>query len=637
MLALLLTAVPGILAGTQQWAGIMNYPPYAFMEAMNVTVDTTSMLADISWVWDVNAGGQKCVPDQEIDLKWAINGNVVTATGTGKDPSFYSFIGNMSGSAISGSILSGGQPVGDFTWTLNSPQVPSTCGKPRATGGIWPLPASATSGSLELGVLPSANFFTGSNVPPILQTAFQRFQYLTFPHIAQSATYTGPAISNLTVSVDSNDESFPQLETDESYVLSISELGAATLRAPTVYGALRGLESFAQLIIFNFDTQLYILPSAPWQIKDAPRFPHRGLMIDTARHFLPLETIRNVIETLPYVKMNVLHIHMSDSQSFPLEIKTHPKLWAGAWSAQERFTQADIAGIVEFARLHGVRVIVEFDMPGHNAGWCAGYPSLCPSASCQEPLNVADNNTFNVINDLLNEMTGGVPSKPGQPSPGLFKDNFIHLGGDEVDTSCWSNTPAIAAWMQQEGYTADQAYAYFVKRVAGYAIAQGHRPIQWSEVFDHFKDQLPKQTIVHIWKDVTNVTEVVADGYNVLINVGYDADSWYLDNLGVAWAQVYQNEPCYGVPDNLCPLILGGHGEMWGETVDTSDIAQTVWPRLAAIAERLWSPRATTDLAAAHSRLETFRCLLNRRGVAAAPVDNANARSAPPGPGSCFQ
>jgi len=222
---------------------------------------------------------------------------------------------------------------------------------------------------------------------------------------------------------------------------------------------------------------------------------------------------------------------------------------------------------------------------------------------------------------------------------GLFPGNMIHLGGDEVDTSCWSKTPAVADWLQKQGMTPDDGYAYFVNRAAGYAKAQGRRPVQWSEVYDHFKTKLDKETIVHIWKSNTNVTEVVANGYNVLINVGYFPKSWYLDNLGTNWTAVYSNEPCAdnGVPDDLCKLILGGHGEMWGETVDASDLQQTVWPRLAAIAERLWSPLAqTSDVAAALPRIEYFRCLLNRRGVAAAPVNNANARSAPPGPGGCL-
>lgn len=104
-----------------------------------------------------------------------------------------------------------------------------------------------------------------------------------------------------------------------------------------------------------------------------------------------------------------------------------------------------------------------------------------------------------------------------------------------------------------------------MEKVAGIAISQGRRPIQWSEVFDHFKTELPKDVIVHIWKSVTNVTEVVADGYNVLLNVGYDSTSWYLDNLNVDWHAVYAQDPCGGSPSDLCKLILGGHGEMWGE------------------------------------------------------------------------
>ena len=141
---------------------------------------------------------------------------------------------------------------------------------------------------------------------------------------------------------------------------------------------------------------------------------------------------------------------------------------------------------------------------------------------------------------------------------------------------------------------------------------------------------------MHIWKSDTNVTECLANGYDVLLNVGYNAQSWYLDNLAVNWTAVYAQEPCAGVPDDLCSKILGGHGEMWGESVDESDLEQTVWPRLAAIAERLWSPRTYADAAEALPRIQQFRCLLNRRGIHAAPVGNANARSAPAGPGGCL-
>ena len=120
----------------------------------------------------------------------------------------------------------------------------------------------------------------------------------------------------------------------------------------------------------------------------------------------------------------------------------------------------------------------------------------------------------------------------------------------------------------------------------------------------------------------------------------YDAKSWYLDNLNVAWRAVYSNEPCDGIPPDLCEArLLGGHGEMWGETVDASDLQQTVWPRLAAIAEKLWSAADATAAPTenTHDRIRDFRCLLAERGVAAAPVDNGGAREAPPGPGSCYE
>lgn len=281
--------------------------------------------------------------------------------------------------------------------------------------------------------------------------------------------------------------------------------------------------------------------------------------------------------------------------------------------------------------------MVEFDMPGHASSWCVGYPEICPSSACPSPLNVASNATFDLIRDVLHECTGGKSSAPLLPS-GLFPDNMIHLGGDEVNTQCWTETPAVAKWLSDRGMSADDGYAYFVKRVSAIAMSQGRRTVQWSEVYDHFKTTLPKETIVHVWKDVTDVAEVLSNGYNVIRNVGYDSVSWYLDNLNVAWKAVYSNEPCVNVPDSLCSGVLGGHGEMWGETVDASDLEATVWPRLAAIAEKLWSPRSkTVDPDQAESRILAFRCLLNERGVAAAPTRNAQARSAPMGPGSCYK
>eukprot|EP00041_Stephanoeca_diplocostata_P028623 m.823749 g.823749 ORF g.823749 m.823749 type:complete len:619 (-) comp23404_c0_seq1:2097-3953(-) len=506
---------------------------------------------------------------------------------------------------------------------------------------VWPLMSQYTNGTATVSVASTLKYVDDSaTATKTIAQAFTRYQGLTFPHHASAAAEAalGAAISELHVSIKDTDESHPQLGVDESYTLDINSDGSNVLvTANTIYGAMHALETFSQLVSFDFANEVYVIKAAPWKISDAPRFPHRGLMVDTARHFQPLESLRIMIDSLPYAKINVLHWHMVDSQSFPMESKTHPKLWNGAYSEVEKYTQDDIASIVEYARLRGVRVMVEFDMPGHAASWCVGYPEICPSTSCTQPLNVANNATFDLITALLGEMTGGKSSAPSLPS-GLFPSNMIHLGGDEVNTDCWSKTPAVQAWLTKMGFTADQGYAYFVKRAADIAIAQGRRPVQWVEVFDHFGSNLTKETIVHVWKDKSTLNAVVAAGYNALINNSPGDNSWYLDHLNIAWAALYGNEPCETISDpKQCGLILGGQGEMWGETVDGSDIQSTVWPRLGAIAERLWSPRdAINDTSAALVRMESFRCRLNRRGVAAAPVNNANARSAPPGAGGCL-
>ncbi|CAK0847582.1 unnamed protein product [Prorocentrum cordatum] len=513
---------------------------------------------------------------------------------------------------------------------------------PAPPTAVWPQPRQAASGSAAVPVAPGPDFFSlgGHGESPLLEAAFERYAALTFPHAGGATPVSrAGAVVGLVLSVWVLGEAHPQVSTDESYNLSVpSAGGVAVASSRTVFGALRALETFSQLVRFDFDRGAYVVDGAPWVIQDRPRFPHRGLMIDSARHFLSLPSIRQIIDTLPYAKLNVLHWHMVDQQSFPFQSKSSPKLWEGSYSAVERYTQADVESVVEYARLRGVRVMVEFDVPGHAASWCIGYPEICPAADCQMPLNVASEATFNLIEGLISEVAGTGSSKSHDAS-GLFPDSFVHLGGDEVNTSCWTKTPSVASWLQERNLTADEGYAYFAKRVASMVIQRGHRPVQWSEVYDHFKASLPKETIVHIWKGVTNVTEVVANGYDVLINVATGDKPWYLDYLNIKWDAVYRNDPCHGIPtDELCARVLGGHGEMWGETVDGSDLQSTVWPRLAAIAEKLWSGRSQTeDVAEVLPRIRAFRCLLLQRGVAAAPVDNAQARAAPAGPGSCFE
>jgi hexosaminidase len=168
--------------------------------------------------------------------------------------------------------------------------------------------------------------------------------------------------------------------------------------------------------------------------------------------------------------------------------------------------------------------------------------------------------------------------------------------------------------------------------------------VQWVEVFDHFGTALDKRTVVHVWKAESTLAAVVAAGYNALLSNAQGPQSWYLPHLDVKWDKVYDNEPCASFPtdkhDQQCALVLGGQGEMWGETVDASDFEATVWPKLGAIGERLWTPLTVITekggSKGASTRMQAFRCLLNRRDVRAAPVMNTEARAAPPGAGGCY-
>jgi len=307
-----------------------------------------------------------------------------------------------------------------------------------------------------------------------------------------------------------------------------------------------------------------------------------------------------------------------------------PNLWEGSYSEEQRYTTQDMLDVVEYGRQRGVRVMLEFDMPGHADSWCVGYPQVCPSPStgCTSPLDPSNNYTFNLIQNMLNEMTGGAQGQ------GIFPDNLFHLGGDEVDTSCWSNTPRIQAWLTANNYTADQAYMYFVETAHDMVIKMGRDPVNWEEVFNHFGTKLDSRSIIHIWLDHSTLAQVVAAGYRGILS---NNDVWYLDHLNTNWTQFYLNEPFQGITDPVQQaLVLGGETCMWGETVDPSDWFSTVWPRAAAAAERLWSAQTVTDTIAAMPRLEWFRCLLTQRGIDAAPVNNPEARDSPPGPGSCY-
>nr|GLL27906.1 beta-hexosaminidase 1 [Ipomoea trifida] len=499
---------------------------------------------------------------------------------------------------------------------------------------LWPLPSEFTSGNDTLTVDPNLSLSVSGNGggSVIVKEAFERYKHIIFKHGSKVAGSGDYDIKQLSVTVHSDNEEL-QLGVDESYTLLVAKsnersiVQGISIEANSVYGAVRALETMSQLCVFDYVTKDVQVQNAPWLINDKPRFKYRGLLLDTSRHYLPIEIIKQVIESMSYAKLNVLHWHIIDEESFPIEVPTYPNLWKGAYTKMERYTVEDAYDIVNFAKMRGINIMAEVDVPGHAESWGKGYPDLWPSPNCTEPLDVSKNFTFDVISGILADMRK------------IFPFELFHLGGDEVNTDCWTSTPHVEQWLEDHNMTAKDAYQYFVLRGQEIAISQNWTPVNWEETFNTFASKLNPRTVVHNWLGSGVCPKVVAKNFRCIYsNQGF----WYLDHLDVPWDEVYYADPLEDIDDaQQQKLVLGGEVCMWGETADASNVQQTIWPRAAAAAERLWSGQEATSSkntsSVALQRLEYFRCLLTRRGVQAAPVTNFYARSPPTGPGSCYE
>ncbi|XVF40838.1 hypothetical protein PTKIN_Ptkin01aG0148500 [Pterospermum kingtungense] len=354
----------------------------------------------------------------------------------------------------------------------NSFQVSNSTSENTKVLKIWPMPASVSYGHNRFYLTNDFGLSTNDE-SGILKEAFDRMLALIkLDHVIDanfSSLHRSNLLQGLHIIISSQNDQL-QYGIDESYKLMVpspQKPGYAHLEAQTVYGALHGLQTFSQLCRFNFASRVLEVHMSPWTIIDQPRFSYRGLLIDTSRHFLPLPVIKKVIDSMSYAKLNVLHWHIVDTQSFPLEMPSYPKLWDGAYSPSERFTVADAAEIVSYAQKRGINVLAEIDVPGHALSWGIGYPLLWPSKDCQQPLDVSNEFTFKVIDGILSDFSK------------IFKFKFVHLGGDEVNTSCWTTTPRISKWLKEHGMNESQAYQYFVLRAQKIALSHGYEIVNW--------------------------------------------------------------------------------------------------------------------------------------------------------------
>jgi hexosaminidase len=410
------------------------------------------------------------------------------------------------------------------------------------------------------------------------------------------------ASATLVVEAKGPGRAIPSVEEDESYTLEVSDT-QASLKAATVVGLLRGLETFLQLL--DADREGYFIPSA--SIEDRPRFPWRGLLIDVSRHFQPIEVLKRNLDAMASVKLNVLHWHLTEDQGFRIESRKFPRLHQMG-SDGNFYTQEEARELISYARERGIRVVPEFDMPGHATSWLVGHPELGSApgpytiergAGIFEPaLDPTREEVYKFLDTFLGEMAA------------LFPDEYLHIGGDENEGKQWDRNPRIQSFMKEKGIRDNHALqTYFNQRLLRILKKHGKTMMGWDEIF---QPDLPKEVVIHSWRGTEALAEAARKGYKGVLSNGF-----YID-LIFPTSQHYANDP---IPAGStltaaeAAHILGGEATMWSEWVGPDTIDSRIWPRTAAIAERLWSPREVRDVEDMYRRLAVLSVRLEELGL----------------------
>ncbi|KAJ6649281.1 Beta-hexosaminidase subunit beta [Pseudolycoriella hygida] len=504
-------------------------------------------------------------------------------------------------------------------------------------GEIWPKPKSQTKQESFFIVRPSVLKFevVGNFTCDILEKAMKRYlrivsatkdrrkhgrsrSRMSFTMPWQTDPFYEGNMDVVKVKLRRECEEYPSLHMDESYTLSLTE-NVGSIESNSIWGILRGLESFSQMLVLTEDRISFRLNST--EIYDKPRFPHRGLLLDTSRHFMNVFTITQILDGMTYNKLNVFHWHIVDDQSFPYQSNAFPELSnLGAYDQSLVYTAKDVAKVIEHARLRGIRVMVEFDTPGHTRSWGVSHPEILTSCGGEDagklgPINPTVNASYEFMQKLLREVVD------------VFPDNYVHIGGDEVGFECWESNPEIKDFMNKNNVTNyEMLEEIYIQRIVDFVHNLNRSSVVWQEVFENGV-RLPNGTVVQVWTGNRQLLlkKITDEGLPALLS-----SCWYLDHLqsGGDWKSFYNCDAAdFDGSDEQKKLVLGGEACMWSEVVDNGNVLQRIFPRLSAAAEKLWSQYEVTDLNDAAARLEEHTCRMKFRGLPAQP---------PNGPGFCL-
>ena len=468
-----------------------------------------------------------------------------------------------------------------------------------------PLPVKVMPAAGRLMVMQTFSVAIAGYNEPRLEHAAQRFLrdlnrqtgYFLSERLGDAAHAT------LAIQADHGSEPVQDLGEDESYVLEVTSAGAK-LTAANPLGVMHGLQTFLQLVEVGPDG--YAAPAI--HIEDTPRFPWRGLSLDVSRHFISMPVLQRNVDALAAVKMNVLHLHLSDDQGFRLQSREFPQL-QDLGSDGMYYSQAEMRELIAYASDRGIRIVPEFDMPGHSTAWFVGYPEL---SSGPGPYQIERRwGIFDPAMDPTRESTYKLLDKFIAEMASIFPDRYFHIGGDEVNGKQWDANAKIHEFMRAHNLKSNQELQqYFTVRVEKIVSKHHKSMVGWDEILT---PGMPKDVVIQSWRGQESLAEAAKQGYRGILSSGY-----YLDAIQPA-AQHYLVDPLSGPGAMLTPaqqkLILGGEACMWEEFASDESVESRIWPRAAAVAERLWSPQQVQDVNSMYRRMAAVSAQLEQLGL----------------------
>jgi hexosaminidase len=421
---------------------------------------------------------------------------------------------------------------------------------------------------------------------------------------------------------------------DEAYRLRIGpteiRLGGSSER-----GVYHGLQTVRQWILSAYRDGTLVLPCA--EVEDAPRFPWRGFMLDTSRHFYTVSFIKKLIDALSLHHINVFHWHLTDDQGWRLPVDAYPLLTEIGSKRLEHcvdglytegsYTEDEIRDVVAYAAARQVEVVPEVNFPGHTSSVLAAYPGLGCTGG---PYRVEDR--FGIFEDVLcagNDALFELAAAVFDTLARLFPSSYVHIGGDEVLFNRWGACPKCRRRMRELGLERpNELQSWITMRLVRMLAERGKTAIGWDEVLeDSERFRLPKELVVMSWRGTEGGIQAGNRGYQVIMapnTKGCYLDQRHLDDpdepgrLGISSVyDTYSVDPVQGISPENAASVMGGQGNLWTEVIYAAKIAEyMIFPRICALAEALWTPVQLKDFEDFSQRLPAHRERLDMLGLA---------------------